>query len=580
MKKKICFIFSLFLICLISIQNVYASDIQLNDIEITAVILEDGSIHIKEEWDIDVYEGTEIYKVFSHMGVSQISNFQVTDENGLRYQNIGEWDIDVDKEEKNGKCGIIQDDDYYELCFGIGEYGKREYTFEYDISSFVQQYQDAQGFNYAFFSEMELEPQHVKITVSSPYQFTKDNSQIWGFGYYGNVRYLNGNVVMETSEAVPEGAKMQLLMRIDNEVFTDLYENGNRFQDVIDEAMEGSNYDPDAYEQEGYYNSFTYKDNSLYYILAIVGAIGVLGIAGVIYLIAATKGLKKYQFTDYQDLNKKDVNMFRDIPCQKDIFMFYYLSKKLNLIGDDDRSGLIAAILLRWIQKGYIEFKKEEVKQFLFFKKEGFSVDFNKELPVENQLEKELLNFKKRASGSNLILETQEFENWCSKNYDEIDLWFDHIDEYIEIDLRQKGLLKTEVTYTHFLGIKVAHDTDTYDVSIREEMEHVLGLKKFLEEMSSIDEKEVIEVKLWEEYLIFASILGIAEKVEKQLGRLCPTFNEQSQLDTVYTMHTVRMFSTHSMMSAQTARSQGAGGSSSFGGGGGGFSGGGGGGVR
>ena len=189
MKKKRSLIKRI-LVCLFAIitfaqilpVNVYANEyesdrlgsitIQLNDIEITAVILEDGSIHIKEEWDIDVYEGTEIYKVFSHMGVSQISNFQVTDENGFRYQNIGEWDFDVDKEEKNGKCGIIQDDDYYELCFGIGEYGKREYTFEYDISSFVQQYQDAQGFNYAFFSEMELEPQHVKITVSSPFLFT------------------------------------------------------------------------------------------------------------------------------------------------------------------------------------------------------------------------------------------------------------------------------------------------------------------------------------------------------------------------------------------------------------------------
>ncbi len=257
------------------------------------------------------------------------------------------------------------------------------------------------------------------------------------------------------------------------------------------------------------------------------------------------------------------------------------MSKKIGLINDNDRSGLIAAILLRWIQKGYIEFKKEEVKQFLFFKKDGYSVNLDKGIPVKNQLEENLLYFFKKAAGANKILETDEFEDWCRRNYDEIDEWFDDVDKFVEEELRNQGLLTLEVTYTHFMGIKFSHNTDTYHASIREEMEHILGLKKFLEEMSLIDEKEVIEVKLWEEYLIFASILGIADKVQKQLGQLCPTFNEESSLDTIYTMHMVHMFSYNSMYASQQAsHSSGMGGGSSFSGGGGGFSGGGGGGVR
>ena len=86
-------------------------------------------------------------------------------------------------------------------------------------------------------------------------------------------------------------------------------------------------------------------------------------------------------------------------------------------------------------------------------------------------------------------------------------------------------------------------------------------------------EEEVVE-----EYVNYLST--IVSK-QKQLGRLCPTFNEESSLDTVYTMHMVHMFSHNSMYASQQAsRSSGMGGSSSFGGGGGGFSGGGGGGVR
>lgn len=583
MKKKIYIIFSLFLICILplSIINVYASDVELEDIEIKATLDKNGNAHIQEIWKIDVYDGTEIYKVFDNMGDSKISHFKVVDDTGKNYQNIGEWDSDVDKDEKDGKCGIITKDDGYELCFGIGEYGERKYKFEYDISNFVQQYQDTQGFNYAFFSEMELEPEHVKITVSSPYQFNEDNAKIWGFGFYGSVLFENGNVVMETTESVPEGAKMQLLMQIENDTFKNAHKNSDYFKDILDDAIDDSDYEDDLYDQGDHYSAFPYKDNTLLIVGIIFVPISLIAIVAIIIGIAYTKGKLKYQFNDHISLNKDDINMFRDIPCDKDIFKFYYLSKKIGLVNDDDRSGLVAAILLRWIQRGYIEFEKEEVRQFLFFKKDGYSVDLDKGIPVENRLEEDLLSFFKEAAGSNKILETDEFEDWCQENYEEIDDWFEEIDKYIENDLRNRGLLTLETTYTHFIGIKFSHDTDTYDASIREEMEHILGLKKFLEEMSLIDEKEVIEVKLWEDYLIFASILGIADKVQKQLGRLCPTFNEESSLDTVYTMHMVHMFSHNSMYASQQAsRSSGMGGSSSFGGGGGGFSGGGGGGVR
>lgn len=582
MKKKICLIFSLLLILISSLSSlVYGADTHLNDISIHTTLNNDGSAHVQEIWDINIEEGTEIYKVFDNMGDSHISNFNVVDDQGKRYQNIGEWDVDLDKEDKDGKCGVIQDGDRYELCFGIGEYGRRTYTFEYDIANFVQQYQDTQGFNYAFFSEMELEPQHVKITVSSSHDFNKNNAKIWAFGYQGVVYFDHGDVIMETQSAVPEGAKMQLLMQIDNETFTNAHVNDQSFQKILEDAIDGSEYEDEFYDQGDYYNSFMYKDNTAMIIAIVFAVIGLIGAVVVVLIVAYTRGRVDFQFNDHIPLNHEPP-MFRDIPCQKDLFQFYYYAKKLGLISDQDRDGLIAAILLRWIKENYIEFQKEEVKQFLFFKKEGYSVDLDQDIPITHPLEKKLFQFFRQAAGSNQVLETDEFESWCKENYEKIDEWFESIDEYIENELREQHLLTLETTYTSFLKIRFSHSTDTYDASIREEMEHIIGLKTFLEEMSMIDEKEVIEVKLWEEYLIFASILQIADKVQEQLGRLCPTFNEQSQLDTIYTMHMVHMFSHNSMKASHDASiaASGGGGSSSFTGGGGGFSGGGGGGVR
>ena len=42
------------------------------------------------------------------------------------------------------------------------------------------------------------------------------------------------------------------------------------------------------------------------------------------------------------------------------------------------------------------------------------------------------------------------------------------------------------------------------------------GLKKFLNEFSNISKREAIEVTLWEEYLMYAQIFGIAKKVAKE----------------------------------------------------------------
>lgn len=591
MIKKLCILFSLVFVCFSSLNVVDASHAILNDMIINAYIQEDGSVHIQEIWDMSIDEGTEVYKVFNNMGKSQISNFQVKDEKGTVYQNIGEWDVQASHSQKKGKCGLVIKNDGYELCFGVGDYGDRIYTFEYDVSYFVNQYTNDQGINYAFFSDMSLEPRHAKITISSPYDFNENNASIWAFGYHGTVLFENGDVVMESEGSVPEGAKMQLLMRIDNGTFVNAYDKHEDFEDVLSEAKQGSDYSDDDYtENDEYYNSFEYDHSvgsfSSPFVILFSG-LPIFGIVIFMFIIFMKLSRKdKLIFNDQIPLDMHSVQMFRDIPCQKDIFQFYYLAKKIGLVNDSDRSGMISAILLKWIRNGFIEFEKREESCMFFFKKDGFSIDLDKEILLDHSLELKLLGFIRNAAGANKKLETNEFDKWCRSHYKDIDAWFDEIETIVENEYRQKGLLKLNTTFTHIFGFKIPHNKDVFDSSVREEMEHIIGMKKFLQEMSLIDEKEVIEVKMWEEYLIFASLLGIADKVQEQLGKMCPTFNQQSNMDTVYTMRMVHMFAYNSMRASALAHDQahssshGFGGGSSFGGGGGGFSGGGGGGVR
>ena len=95
-----------------------------------------------------------------------------------------------------------------------------------------------------------------------------------------------------------------------------------------------------------------------------------------------------------------------------------------------------------------------------------------------------------------------------------------------------------------------------------------------------MDTKEVMEVKLWDEYLMFAYLFGIADKVAKQLKNMYPEIYEQGNFDYdtfifINSMTTSSVRAATSASSAAESYSAGGGGFSSGGGGGGSFGGGG-----
>ena len=75
---------------------------------------------------------------------------------------------------------------------------------------------------------------------------------------------------------------------------------------------------------------------------------------------------------------------------------------------------------------------------------------------------------------------------------------------------------------------------------LKEDAIEMKGLKKFLLDFSTMPEREYFEVHIWEEYLMFAELLGIADKVEEQFSKLYPNFNQETRLDTEITTIAVR----------------------------------------
>lgn len=289
----------------------------------------------------------------------------------------------------------------------------------------------------------------------------------------------------------------------------------------------------------------------------------------VIIVLAIANGSNTGKFSFGETGNKvpNDVPLFRDIPCKGDVFRAYFIAKNYNLM--KKKTDFLGALLLKWLKESKIQIKKKEVGKI--FKKEDTCIILNiissNGSTFDNSLEQELYDMFFVASKDG-ILEEKEFEKWCSKNYSKILDWFDKVLDYQrDIFIKEGKIIEEETTSYKFFKTKKY----IVDSVLMEEAKELKGLKKFLEEFTLIDKREAIEVTLFEQYLMFAQILGIAKKVASQFKKLYPDIieNYDYDYDDIFLIYAI---SNAGISSATTAKSR----AESYSSGGGGFSSGGG----
>lgn len=541
-----------------------ASGTRVNSIDINCQIDQNGTATFVEKWDMDVSEGTEGYKIFNGMSDQPLKLIGVTDDRGKTYTNIGSWNSDLSKEYKTNKCGLIRDDGHYELCFGLGDYGRRSYTMTYQIDHFVNQYEDQQGINYAFISDMALNVGDVTIRVSGITPYSKDNAKIWAFGYSGSVNFDDGSVVLQTHSL--NSNKMQLLMGLESNAYASPNKRhaSEKFEDVVKDAKEGSSYSK-GMSKEAKIMLFIFITFVIVMVISIIVAVIVFSDSGVV-------------FENGRTIKGKEVTPFREIPCDKDIFLFYYLAKKLDIIGDDEsRENLISGFILKWVRDGVVTIREKESGAIV--KKKNYDMYLDVDVKFENKQESALYKMFILASKDG-VLQTKAFQKWCGKHYKKIDSWFTKVDNIIEDSMNKNGYAKTATVYKRVLFWNIPRDRTVWTNKAYDQCLYVWGFNNFLKDEDNMKEKAAIEVKLWDEYLIFAAVLGIADRVEKQLKVAIPRYEEMTTYNSFPIYYYTHTFAHNSMSAATAAASAGQGGSSSFSGGGSSFSGGGGGGVR
>ncbi len=527
-KTKYLILFTFFLF----IPQVKANSIK--NIDMDVFVEKNGDASVTETWKTTSNEGTEIYRGYATKSYS-ISNFTVSDDLGRNYEFLSDWDISGSFSDKAYKNGINYNDDGIELCWGISQYGNRTYTLKYNISNLVKQYTDNQGIYFNFLSSIKA-VDSVKITIHSDEPFSLDNAKIWDFGNNGEINFKDGKIVL-TAKNLTESQYIVGLVRFEHNIFNISNITSESFDDVYDSAMS------DVKDIE---KPFEIKD----IFLLLVAAIFFNPILWIVLLmIFINKFNKKSEkLTEFilgsrkrsGDLDfgldgnvlPEDVNYYREIPSNKDLERAYWVCLKYSVIPEEKvKQGIIGAILLKWIKNGYITVLKME-KGILSFKDNNYAIDLTKITNVDNEIENGLLKILITAAGPNKILEAKEFKKWSKKNYSEVSSWFSSIDDQVELNLEKEGLITlTQETTQGMFGTSKNITIKNVNPKLKEEAIQLKGLKKFLLDFSIMPEREYFEVKTWEEYLILAQLMGIADKVAEQFSKIYPNFNQESLLN-------------------------------------------------
>lgn len=558
---KILFVF-LFAFIIISIGDVVEAN-TIQSISMDIFVDDNGDAYVTEIWKCNVTQGTEVYHPYYNLGNSEIKDLTVKDGN-TQYTTLSRWNTSGTLASKANKCGINRISDGVELCWGISEYGSHTYTAKYTITNFVSETTDSQMIYWTLIPydfSTSIGNMYIKIHTNFKIEDTID---VWGYGNYGGTAYVyDGYIEMQSDGRLETDEYMTILVKFPLGTFDTTNKLDDNFEYYYDMAEEGA---------------ITYTEEDDDEIFAIIFSFGLIFfIAGLFVAIGVLSGTDTFDYGVEGKKIPKDVPYFRDIPCQKDIFRAYYIGYKYNII--KTKTDILGAIILKWLKDGAIRIEEKETG--IIFKKENTIIvlkETNPEIFTENK-EKELFKMLYAASKDG-YLESKEFEKWCEHSYSKILSWFDTIIFAEENKLIEQGLIeiKEKVKFKIFKSKAYVATPE-----LKQEALELAGLKRYLNEYTLIKEREVVEVKLFEEYLIFAQIMGIAKKVAKQFKDIYPEIIEQSNFTSYDYIMFVHMSSHRGISAANTAKSRaesyssGGGGFSSGGGGGGSFGGGGGG---
>ena len=611
------------------------ASLNLNSLDFNVQINEDGSMNITETWDIDISETNTLYKTFDidKEKYTAITDFKVEEIENGRNKEFTKTDLWKHHIDEDYYFGGINQDGAYEIAWGVNvtSNARREYRISYKVIDAIRKYGDCAELYWQFIGDrFEISADKITGTITLPVPVeNKEELRVWG-----HTKYLNGEIYAINEETVKfnledytsnEYVEIRILMPtyvMNNIDFTSL---DNKEAEIIEEE-----------EKEAVAANERRAKRDKQMQITIIAITTIVGLIGLVFINGIRKNIKALKNNPKIEPEVK-LDYYRELPDEiaTPLEANFILNK-----GTFDFSKTISATILDLTLKGYIkveqidktinieildkdtsELPKDELRVLELLK----NAEENKRAKEKNEEAKKLLTMKDvekyiEQKPEKIIKVQGEFEK-IAKDVSENKAKYDKkiakksetyitkvigyiflliavvmaviignavTGEFVPNIIKYAliaGSFTTIVLITNLVLIsKLINRFSGFTSKGINEQEQWKAFKKYMEDFSLLDEKEIPHLVIWEKYLIFATAFGIADKVIKQLKIIYPELNEQDTLNNLVlfaAMSNSGVLNTNFISSLNTSTSHMYSSTYSSGSGsGGGFSGGGGGGGR
>ena len=548
----------------------------LNDLDIQVVLSQNGDARITETRQMTITDkGTECYIGLGNMGASEVKDLTVSDETGTAFKISNYWGAGLTRENKTHRCGIVKKDNgVIELCWGLGVSGERTYVTSYTITSLVRGYPDADAIRHVFLDKaVSPKPKHAKVTIMSAdpsVAFTPDTCGIWGFRFDGQLWFEDGKMMAETSGPMASDAALYVMAKFPKGMMEPGITEDDTFEHKKQLAFEGSDYGESASKREA---------TPLEIVWGVI--MGLLGIGMFSYFLFGYHKRDWKRFKDWLSRKRHErlmqsIDYYKDIPLRGDLQRANHMLNTFEYSKNPQYQRVLSATVLQLVHMG--AFSVDLILTETGELENRFVINKRPDAILNYPLANRMYELFEKAAGENRVLDPNELDTFMK-------------DESHGKDVR-----------TLIYSLHSDCDAKYYDKH-PDEVRQVYGFRRFLNDFTLMNERHLTEVKLWKDYMVWATLYGNAEQVVKDMKAINPEFFNMDALaqqmvdnrivkaisTSVFTgtdymlrkmereereLRRINRFSS----SSSSSRSSGRGGRSSRGGGGGGFSGGGGGG--
>lgn len=592
LKRILITIFILFVGMIINSSKSQASssDLYLKNLNIDSTINSDGSMNVVETWNIKIEDTNTIFKTFKTdtSKYSGITDVEVKEVNGTKETSFSKVNTYMYHVTKNCYYGLKNSSGDFEIAWGVSldnSSATKTYKISYRVEDAIAKYNDYAELYWQFLgSEFEIPAKKISGTITLPGNAdSKDNIRVWG-----HTEDLNGTIYatglnkIEFSIDNYEGGKY---VEVRSLFPTSLITSGERTYNssILDKAVS---------EETEWSNAANTKRNQKQFSTMTVVVIELLIIIAILIfsVISLIKFIKDYnekkQLNTAKFMHK--VDYYRELPDKdatpaEGVFMKDQIEiKKLT----SEFGKIFSATLLDLSLKKLIEFKVE--KQDGLFQSDKITIRIinrNNDNLLED--ENKIFNILLETSKGSEELTVQELKKYIQNHPNKMLDIKDDISDEVKQRVTNKKYYDTEkekestkysrktAIYTVLLFLLIfvivpIMSAETNLITLRtvitvitgislcvnigliyfitskinrftqegyDKSEEWKGLKKYMEDYSLLNEKEIPDITLWEHFLVYATAFGIADKVIKQFKIVYPNYDDMDMMNNYAMMY-------------------------------------------